>query len=76
MARAEAPGGGEITLLGEGFGRLAVVRIGDRVARILQRSDTKLRAQVPAKSKGGPVTVQVGPERRACGELRIVGAGH
>ena len=69
----EGPRGGRLVIEGEGFGRTPVVRIGDRVTRILLREKTTLSVQIPRDSDGGPVTVEADGIRSACGWLTIVG---
>jgi len=69
----EGPRGGRLVIEGEGFGRTPVVRIGDRVTRILVRQAKTISVQIPADSDGGPVTVEAEGVRAACGWLTIVG---
>lgn len=69
----EGPRGGRLVVEGEGFGRTPVVRIGDRVTRMLARQTNTLSVQIPADSDGGPVTVEADGVRAACGWLTIVG---
>lgn len=69
----EGPRGGRLIVEGDGFGRTPVVRIGDRITRILSRLDRTVSVQIPADSDGGPVTVEADGVRAACGWLTIVG---
>lgn len=69
----EAPRGGRVEVQGHGFGRTPLVRIADRVVRILERSGDKIAAQIPRDSSGGPVSVQAGEHRAQCGTLTIIG---
>ena len=69
----EGPRGGRLVVEGAGFGRTPLVRIGDRVTRILSRLEHAVAVQIPADSDGGPVTLEAGGVRAACGWLTIVG---
>jgi hypothetical protein len=69
----EAPRGGQIDIQGVRFGQTPLVRIGERVARMISRTKNQLSVQVHRDSDGGPVTVQVGKTRAVCGWLTIIG---
>jgi len=69
----ESPRGGQIDIQGDRFGQTPLVRIGERVARMISRTKTELSVQVHRDSDGGPVTVQVGKTRAVCGWLTIIG---
>ena len=69
----EAPRGGRLEVQGSDWGKSPLVRIADRVTRIIERTETTIAVQIHADSNGGQVTVQVGAQRIACGTLTIVG---
>jgi hypothetical protein len=73
LRTTEAPRGGRLEVEGTGFGKSPLVRIADRVTRIIERTETTIAVQIHADSNGGEVTVQVGGQRIACGTLTIVG---
>lgn len=73
LQNEESPRGGRLDISGEGFGKAPVVRIGDKVARILERGEDRISVQVAADSDGGKVTVQVGKLTAECGTLVIIG---
>ena len=73
LRTTEAPRGGRLEVEGAGFGKSPLVRIADRVTRIIERTETTLAVQIHADSNGGEVTVQVGGQRVACGTLTIIG---
>jgi hypothetical protein len=56
---------------GERFGQ--IVRIAERVTRILTRTADTISVQIPRDSDGGPVTVEARGVRTPCGWLTIVG---
>jgi hypothetical protein len=68
----EAPRGGRLEVEGE-FGKTPVVRIGGRVARMLERSPQRIAVQIAADSNGGPVTVTADGRDMQCGMLIIIG---
>lgn len=73
LRTTEAPRGGRLEVEGKGFGKSPLVRIADRVTRIIERTETTIAVQIHADSDGGEVSVQVGGQRVACGTLTIVG---
>jgi len=73
LRTTEAPRGGRLEVEGTGFGKSPLVRIADRVTRIIERTETTIAVQIHADSDGGEVTVQVGGQRVPCGTLTIVG---
>ncbi len=73
LQETEAPRGGRIVVSGERFGQAPVVRIGGKVARILERHTDKISVQVARDSDGGLVTVQASGKTAECGSLTIIG---
>ena len=73
LTGSEAPRGGRIEVKGEGFGRSPIVRIGGKVARLLERGKHSISVQVARDSNGGAVTVQSGRKKAQCGVLTIIG---
>jgi hypothetical protein len=73
LRTTEAPRGGRLEVEGTLFGKSPLVRIADRVTRIIERTETSLAVQIHADSNGGEVTVQIGGLRVPCGTLTIVG---
>lgn len=73
LRTTEAPRGGRLEVEGTGFGKSPLVRIADRVTRIIERTETTIAVQIHADSNGGEITVQVGNQRVPCGTLTIVG---
>jgi hypothetical protein len=73
LRTTEAPRGGRLEVEGTGFGKSPLVRIADRVTRIIERTETTIAVQIHADSNGGEVTIQIGGQRIACGTLTIVG---
>lgn len=73
LVNEESPRGGRLDISGEGFGQAPVVRVGDKVARILERREDRISVQVAADSDGGKVTVQAGKRTAECGTLVIIG---
>ena len=69
----EAPRGGRLEVEGGGFGKTPVVRIGGRVARMLERTPQRIAVQIAADSNGGPVTVTADGKDLRCGVLIIIG---
>jgi hypothetical protein len=69
----EAPRGGRLEVQGQGFGPVPLVRIGGKVTRMIERTETRIAVQIPADSNGGPVSVTSGPREAQCGTLTIVG---
>jgi hypothetical protein len=73
LLTTEAPRGGRLEVEGAGFGQAPLVRIGGRVTRMIERTETKIAVQIPADSDGGAVTVHAGKLQAACGTLTIIG---
>jgi hypothetical protein len=73
LLTVEAPRGGRLEVEGHGFGRAPLVRIGGKVTRMIERTETRIAVQIPADSNGGPVTVTNGKLRAECGTLAIIG---
>jgi hypothetical protein len=73
LRTTEAPRGGRLEVEGLGFGKSPLVRIADRVTRIIERTENTIAVQIHADSNGGEVTLQVGGQRIPCGTLTIVG---
>ena len=73
LRTAEAPRGGRLEVEGAGWGKSPLVRIADRVTRIIERTETTLAVQIHADSNGGEVTIQVEGQRISCGTLTIIG---
>lgn len=73
LLTAEAPRGGRLEVEGEQFGKTPVVRIGGRLARLLERSGARIAVQIPADSEGGLVTVDAHGQAADCGALVITG---
>jgi len=69
----EAPRGGRLEVEGGEFGKTPVVRIGGRVARMLERTPQRIAVQIAADSNGGPVTVTADGRDMQCGVLIIIG---
>lgn len=69
----EAPRGGRLEVEGEQFGKTPVVRIGGRIARLLERSGARIAVQIPPDSEGGAVTVDASGQNASCGALVIIG---
>lgn len=69
----EAPRGGRLEVEGHGFGRAPLVRIGGKITRMIERTETRIAVQIPADSNGGPVTVIAGKQEATCGTLTIIG---
>ena len=73
LVTQEAPRGGRLEVEGANFGQTPVVRIADKVTRILSRTATTIAVQIARDSDGGPVTVQSGSAKAICGWLTIIG---
>jgi hypothetical protein len=73
LASPRAPRSGYITVNGQGFGSDATVMIGGVFAPVVGRQSNALRAQVPANSSGGGVSVQSAGRTASCGSLSIIG---
>ena len=73
LRTTEAPRGGRLEVEGKGFGKSPLVRIADRVTRIIERTETTIAVQIHADSNGGEVTLQSDGQRVSCGTLTIVG---
>ena len=73
LLTTEAPRGGRLEVQGSGFGKAPLVRIGGRVTRMIERTETKIAVQIHADSDGGPVTVHAGKVKAECGTLTITG---
>jgi hypothetical protein len=73
LLTAEAPRGGRLEVEGAGFGKAPLVRIGGRVTRMIERTESKIAVQIHADSDGGPVTVHAGKVQATCGTLTIIG---
>ena len=58
---------------GTAFGQTPIVRIGDKVTRILTRTADTISVQIPRDSDGGPITVEASGVRAPCGWLTIIG---
>ena len=69
----QAPRGGRLEVEGGEFGKTPVVRIGGRVARMLERTPQRIAVQIAADSNGGPVTVTADGKYLQCGMLIIIG---
>jgi hypothetical protein len=69
----EGPRGGRLEVEGQGFGQSPLVRIGGKVCRMIERTESRISAQIPADSNGGPVTVKTGKTELQCGTLTIIG---
>lgn len=69
----EAPRGGRLDVSGSGFGQTPIVRIADKVTRILMRTADTISVQIARDSDGGPVTVEASGVRTPCGWLTIIG---
>jgi hypothetical protein len=69
----EAPRGGRLAVEGGEFGKTPVVRIGGRVARMLERTPQRIAVQIASDSNGGPVTVTADGRDMQCGVLIIIG---
>jgi hypothetical protein len=69
----EAPRGGRLEVEGDAFGKTPVLRIGGRIARILERSELRIAVQIPRDSDGGAVTVTARGAEAECGTLTIIG---
>jgi hypothetical protein len=69
----EAPRGGRLEVEGGEFGKTPLVRIGGRVARMLERTPQRIAVQIAADSNGGPVTVAADGKDMQCGVLIIIG---
>ena len=69
----QAPRGGRLEVEGGEFGKTPVVRIGGRVARMLERTPQRIAVQIAADSNGGPVTVTADGKDLQCGMLIIIG---
>ncbi|MGD8860363.1 MAG: hypothetical protein PVI30_10145 [Myxococcales bacterium] len=68
-----APRGGRIEVVGDNLGKTPLVKIGGRVARIIERRGREIAVQVHRDSNGGPVTVKSGKKEARCGSLTIIG---
>jgi hypothetical protein len=68
-----APRGGRIEVEGDNLGKTPLVKIGGRVARIIERRGREIAVQVHRDSDGGPVTVKSGKQQAQCGSLTIIG---
>jgi hypothetical protein len=73
LMTTEAPRGGRLEVEGTGLGQSPLVRIGGRVTRTIERTETRLAVQIHADSNGGPVTVVANKVEVACGLLTIIG---
>jgi len=73
LLTTEAPRGGRLEVEGTDFGKAPLVRIANRVTRIIERTETTIAVQIHKDSDGGEVTVQVGKARIPCGTLTIIG---
>jgi len=73
LITTEGPRGGRLEVEGNGFGQSPLVRIGGKVCRMIERTDTRIAVQIPADSNGGPVTVKTGKAELSCGSLTIIG---
>jgi len=69
----EAPAGGRLEVTGKRFGKSPLVRIAGKVARLIDRYDDTIAAQIPKKSQGGEVSVHASGEKAVCGKLTILG---
>jgi hypothetical protein len=73
VGTSAAPRSGYITVNGQGFSNDATVMIGGVYAPVVARQPSALRAQVPANSSGGQVSVSSGGRTARCGNLSITG---
>lgn len=69
----EGPRGGRLEVEGQGFGKAPLVRIGGKVTRMIERTETRIAVQIPRDSDGGPVTVKIAALEIECGALTIIG---
>lgn len=69
----QSPRGGKVDVRGSGFGNTPVVRIANRVSKILRRGVSEISVQVPSDSDGGDVSVMAGGVTSVCGQLTIIG---
>lgn len=70
----EAPAGGRLEIRGARMGKSPLVKIGGKVARLIQRQGDTLAVQIDKRSKGGPVTLLADRKTATCGTLTIIGA--
>ena len=69
----EAPRGGRLEVRGTAFGKSPLVRVGGKVARLIERRDDIIAVLIPRDSDGGNVTLHAGGEQATCGKLLIIG---